>query len=54
MRWLAHLLLPPAILSDLQRDVTQVLWTQIEILTRLRKIQEQLDRLTEPHRPEEN
>lgn len=51
MRWLARLLLPANIMSDLQRDVTQVLWSQIEILVRLRKLQERLDRLDEREPP---
>lgn len=51
MRWLVSLLLPANVWSDLQRDMARIIWSQTEILIRLRKIQEQLDRLNSKENP---
>jgi hypothetical protein len=37
--WIAHLMLPRGLLSDMQRDIARVQWSQAEILTRLKEIQ---------------
>jgi hypothetical protein len=47
VKWLVRLLLPANIMADLQRDMARIVWAQTEILIRLRKIQEQLDRLVD-------
>lgn len=52
MTWLAHLLLPRGILSDLQRDMALILTSQAEIITRLRELRIALDRLDKDIAPD--
>lgn len=45
MTWLAYLLLPRSVLSDMQRDLARIQMSQAQILTKLREINAVLERV---------